>query len=1475
MATSPDQVQGHQYVDFDEYIDIQLRKTSSTIKTTDVMTAVVGVLTLITLYLLLFVICDHWLVPGGIGSVARSVMLAVVGSIACVWMAIKVIVPWRRRVSGLYAASTIEKASPALKSSLINLVDISRSGHEVSPEIYQSIERRAALALTHVDVNETVDRRSLLRLSNALLAVVVVFCLYWIFSPKNPGTSLWRAMVPSSEVGVATRTEIFNVHPGDKDVLARSQLEVTADIRGELPQQTFLYFTTADRKFVDERVEMRMENEGTRKFRCALTGDNGGGILQNMTYRIVAGDATTGEYKIRVIQPPAATIDSIRLDSPDYTHRESVTQTTGAIDALEGTRAKLKAHANMPLRSASLQFFDDESATKRAEEIPLMVTDGTKLQVDWKLEIRSDGTYPHYYRIFCTSTEGESDPSPSLYNYSIRPDQPPEIILRDPKTDLELPSNAVLPLVIEARDPDFALTYIDLIIEKDGSPVPLQNVYSGNDQQFKTTYRWPFKDYQFRPKDTITYWLEAKDNRQPSANLSRTPKLRIHITAPVSEEQAQKQLAMAEQRQKAEAKKSESEQPPPEKSEEEKTAESRDRQQSKQPKQKGQNAARKQGQDEKPQSNGKSDDQSDSGQNGQDQPPGKTAGDRDEASQGQKDPADKDENQQEKLDPDNPTHDAKAINTFDKILNRKPPGVRPDPLSGGIGDQNQPEQKQNNQEKSDQNQSDPKKPDQKKSEQNKSEQNKSEQNSGPHDQKQPGSSSDSPEKGQNGDAKTDKASEKPNPSEGSKAESQKNGNQNAGESKEPPRDPNGSNGQSAKPQEKQGSQGSKPQGGKSEDEKAQGNKPSEMKNEGGRPGAQPDAKNPQQPGGEHGPQQQEPQKGSLQGTREKPEQGNQQDGQGGQNSKIEKQQGDNSGQEKQPGEKKPQGQSGQGQKPEDSKGQKPDQSPSSSGKPGEKQEGAQEGKTPQKNQEGASDSGNDTNKQQNKNGDQSQNGNQPGDEKGSDGNNKSGASQSQSEKNGSKDNGSKENGSQDNNSQSNDGNSANRKPGENGSQKPSENQSRSNESGKREPGNKADSKKGSAQESADNPRERGENGSKEPGEKTGQASRKSDRDPNRQPNQGRTGNPNGDQQQKDKTENGDRASAQDNKAAKERRDDRRQNNPNPVEAKTPESNRQPLDEQPNTVRDKKNRTGTAGSETDPSRAAQQEGTPQQGAGDEQGQKKQTEKTGGQGQPERGGEQKEGGAQNKPGGSQEQPGGKEDSSGKNGQPTPGGPKEGQPKADQGQSGQGQQAQGQKGQQGAKGDAKEGAGESGKQGKGDQSGTQGTKPGAGVGQGNKGHNGGGFNNGNGPGAGGPLDDTTNQANLDYARKATDLVLNKLENQLQRGKIDKKIEEEMGWNKEQVRRFVERMRKEAQAARDPNSPESEARRLQFEETIRSLNLGTTARRRTSQALPKNDDAEIEGKRSVPPPEYRDLYDAFTKSLAKPAPRPSDDKK
>lgn len=1450
MAMSPDQVHGHQYVDFDEYIDIQLRKTGSTIKTTDVMTAVVGALTLVTLYLLVFVICDHWIVPGGFGPVTRGVMLAVVCSIACVWIVFKVIVPWRRRVSGLYAASTIEKASPALKSSLINLVDISRSGHEVSPEIYQSIERRAALALTHVDVNETVDRRSLLRLSNALLAVVVLFCLYWIFSPKNPGTSLWRAIMPTANVGVATRTEIFNVHPGDKDVLARSQIEVTADIRGEIPQQTFLYFTTADHKFVDERVDMRLENEGTRKFRCVLTGDNGGGILQNMTYRIVAGDAATRDYKIRVIQPPAATIDSIRLDSPEYTHREAVTQTTGPIDALEGTRVTLKAHANMALRSASLQFFDDEAATRRAEEIPIHLTDGTKLEVEWKLAIRSDGTYPHYYRIFCTSTEGESDPSPSLYNLSIRPDLPPGITLRDPKTDLDLPANAILPLVIEAGDPDFALTYIDLNIEKDGSPVIPLSIYSGHDQQIKTTYRWQLKDYQFKPKDTITYWLEAKDNRQPIANVSRTPKLRIHITAPVPEEQVQKQLASAEQRQKQEAQRSEGEQPPQDGKEDNAEDNRNNQQKSKQQKGKNQAGAKQQEKGQRGGANGKPDDeQTDPEQKNDGREQGNSKNDNDQTAQSVNDSPDKNGSQKQRLNPDNPADDAKALHDINDIMQRDHKDSRPNPSQGaGQSDQDKPEKNQPNPDKSNPDKTDQQKPDQNSQQQKQN-------------QKQQGSSADSSQGGQQSQDKQGKAESKQNPSEGSKSENQPNSNEKAGESGNQSRDQKDAKGQSSTPgAEKQDAHGAKPQGAK----------PSNSNNEGGNSGEKQDGRNQQQQGGERSQQQAGRRNGASEGSSQPKDKRDQKDARGDQSSKTENQPG-TPNQDRKPGE-----QQSQDQKHPDQTGQKTEQSKTNPGKSDQKQEGPQDAKNPSNNQDGSS--GSDQpgkNNQQSKDGGQAQNGNQPGDQKANDQGTKDGASQNQ------------------NQPQNGDGNSASRKPNEGNAQKPSSDQGSANEPGKKEQGsNQAGNRQPSKQQS-DNANERGDASRKEPGEKAGQASRKSERDEKGQPKNGQMGNPNGEQQPQDRKEKGEVASGREAKSVKDRRNERPTN---PVDTTTPASNRKRLDEQPTSVRDQKNRTGTAGSETESSQTSPKEGTPQEGTTDPRGRRQEAErKSGGQSQQETGAEQKQGGAEQKQGGtqqkqsSQEQSGAQPESSTKDGQAQPGQPKDGQPKdgqpqAGQSQTGQGEKGQGEKGQgqgkEGAKGQGQEGKGQEGKngagqEGKGNQSspsGQPGNKPSPGMGQGGKGNSGGGFNNGEGPGEGAPLEES--QANLDYAKKATDLVLNRLESQLKRGKIDKKIEEEMGWNKDQIRRFVERMRKEAQAAQDPNSPGSEARRLQFEETLKSLNFHPTAPRRSHQG-PKNIDNEIGSQRSDPPAEYRALYEAYTKSLAKPIPQRSDDKK
>src|SRR5687768_9730653 len=70
------------YLNFDEFIDYQLGKTQSRIKSTDLLTAAVAVGAIVIGYLLLFVVLDQWIVPGGLSFTARVVMLTLVAGSA-------------------------------------------------------------------------------------------------------------------------------------------------------------------------------------------------------------------------------------------------------------------------------------------------------------------------------------------------------------------------------------------------------------------------------------------------------------------------------------------------------------------------------------------------------------------------------------------------------------------------------------------------------------------------------------------------------------------------------------------------------------------------------------------------------------------------------------------------------------------------------------------------------------------------------------------------------------------------------------------------------------------------------------------------------------------------------------------------------------------------------------------------------------------------------------------------------------------------------------------------------------------------------------------------------------------------------------------------------------------------------------------------------------------------------------------------
>ncbi len=531
-----------QYAEFDEYIDFQLQRTRKGIRTIDVITAVCGVGVMVLAYLLVFVALDHWVVTGGFSYGWRVFLLSLllVGTLA--WVGWKVVLPYFRSVSRLYAAQTIEGASPELNSNLLNWVDLKQAGREVSPLILRSIEKRAAVTLSHSDLEEVVDRRPLLHWLYALVAVVAVFGLYMALSPKKVGPSIWRALLPASEIQVATLTQIYKVDPPGTEIPARTHLEVTVDLLGDTPSNVSLRYTTADRRFVDQPVELRMVDQDLKRYRCTLTGENNEGLLQDIDFWVIAGDAQSRSYHVTVMQPPSATMQDVTYDFPAYTKLTRETQAGGNVDTLEGTEVTFRATTNMPVKTARLQFSDDEKFSSKGEEQRCTVSEGTRLSSSWKAKFRDDGSFPKFFRIQVETAAGRSDPSPVVQTILLRRDQAPVIELIAPKSDLQVPANAIVPVVMKARDPDFLLRDVALFAEIENQQVFHKLLSEKSEASSEVKFDWKLSELKLKPGDVLTLRIEARDNKEPFANRTVSVKRLLRIAEPVTEKEAQEQL---------------------------------------------------------------------------------------------------------------------------------------------------------------------------------------------------------------------------------------------------------------------------------------------------------------------------------------------------------------------------------------------------------------------------------------------------------------------------------------------------------------------------------------------------------------------------------------------------------------------------------------------------------------------------------------------------------------------------------------------------------------------------------------------------------------------------------------------------------------------------------------------------------------------------------------------------------------------
>ncbi|HEX5472496.1 MAG TPA: hypothetical protein VFW73_11445, partial [Lacipirellulaceae bacterium] len=121
----------------------------------------------------------------------------------------------------------------------------------------------------------------------------------------------------------------------------------------------------------------------------------------------------------------------------------------------------------------------------------------------------------------------------------------------------------------------------------------------------------------------------------------------------------------------------------------------------------------------------------------------------------------------------------------------------------------------------------------------------------------------------------------------------------------------------------------------------------------------------------------------------------------------------------------------------------------------------------------------------------------------------------------------------------------------------------------------------------------------------------------------------------------------------------------------------------------------------------------------------------------------------------------------------------------------------------------------------------------------------------------------ANLEYARKQTDLVLQKLSDELKKNKVDNGLLKDLGWSREDLQRFVERWQQRKETAERDDAAGKAAKR-ELDDALRSLGL---RRGQLQQSAVQKDSMRDlkEGYRGPVPLEYRDRLRVYNQGVSR----------
>ena len=279
----------------------------------------------------------------------------------------RVLPPVVRSINPVYAAKVIEESDPSLKNSLLNLVFFRTRRQHLKEVVYRAVETDAVKRLAKVEVDHAVDQSSVIRVATVLAALMILFGIYAAISPKSPFQTLARIAAPWVNLARPDSSADSRHQAGRCGCLFRQVAGGFA--RVSIGSRKMRRSSWSTRPMISRWsiVASRCSAMSRRHDTSARIPPEDDGIRHNLSYRIEAGDAVAGPYRVRVVPHPVSSSIVCSMNSRKYTGKpDEVVENEGDVSAIEGTRVTIIASTNEPISSSYIEFDADKNGSGAA-----------------------------------------------------------------------------------------------------------------------------------------------------------------------------------------------------------------------------------------------------------------------------------------------------------------------------------------------------------------------------------------------------------------------------------------------------------------------------------------------------------------------------------------------------------------------------------------------------------------------------------------------------------------------------------------------------------------------------------------------------------------------------------------------------------------------------------------------------------------------------------------------------------------------------------------------------------------------------------------------------------------------------------------------------------------------------------------------------------------------------------------------------